>query len=184
MRYLLIAALTFSSVVAAQTTTESDELVQQALLALPEGLRESAAVVRFENGEQITLRSGDNGMYCQADDPEVAGIAVWCYPASHDAYARRWYELAATGKTRAEVDAEIAAEIEAGELEWPDVAVNYNLRGGSLDTAVPLTVVYVPFATGDKVGVTEERQFNRPWLMYPGTAFAQHHDSGPIGGVG
>ena len=118
------------------------------------------------------LRAGTNGMYCHADDPEVAGIAVWCYPASHDAYARRWYELAATGKPRAEVDAEITAEIEAGELEWPDVAVNYNLRGGSLDTAVPLTVVYVPFATGDKIGVTEERHFNRPWLMYPGTAFA------------
>ena len=172
MKYCLLVLLSLTSVALAQTSAENSELVQQALLALPERLRESAAVVRFEDGNQVTLRPGTNGMYCQADDPEVAGIAVWCYPASHDAYARRWYELAATGKSRTEVDAEIAAEIEAGELEWPEVAVNYNLRGGSLDTAVPLTVVYVPFATGDKLGITEERQFNRPWLMYPGTAFA------------
>lgn len=157
---------------ASQTAVSEAELVNQAVLALPESLREGAAVVRFTDGKQEILRPGDNGMFCQADDPDVAGIAIWCYPESHDAYARRWYELAAGGKSRDEVDAQIAAEIEADELEWPGAAVNYNLRGGSLDTAVPLTVVYVPFAVGDALGITEERQFNRPWLMYPGTAFA------------
>ncbi len=156
----------------AQTVVSDVELVEQAVLALPESLRAGAAVVRFVNGEQEVLKPGDNGMFCQADDPDVAGVAIWCYPQSHDAYAKRWYELAAAGKSRSEVDAQIATEIEADELEWPGAAVNYNLRGGSLDTAVPLTVVYVPFAEGGQLGVTEERQFNRPWLMYPGTAFA------------
>lgn len=173
MRYLVLLVSAISATVVADELAPTDrELADQAVLALPEPLRAGATVVRFEEGQQITLRDGDNGMFCQADDPEVAGIAIWCYPASHDAYARRWYELAATGKARADVDAEIAAEIESGELDWPSAAVNYNLRGGSLDTAVPLTVVYVPFATGDTLGVTEERHFNRPWLMYPGTAFA------------
>ncbi len=170
--WALVFFLVSGANVFGQVETTDSELVDQAVLALPEHLRDAATVVRFEEGEQVTLRTGSNGMYCQADDPDVAGIAIWCYPETHDAYARRWYALAATGKARADVDAEIAAEIEAGKLEWPDVAVNYNLRGGSLDTAVPLTVVYVPFATGEKIGVTEERQFNRPWLMLPGTAFA------------
>lgn len=173
MKYwILLLAVLLAADAAGQGAARDRELADQAVLALPQELRAGASVVRFVDGRQETLRAGDNGMYCQADDPAVTGIAIWCYPESHDAYARRWYELAATGKTRDEVDAEIAAEIESGELDWPTAAVNYNLRGGSLDTAVPLTVVYLPFAKGSDIGVTEQRQFNRPWLMYPGTAFA------------
>ncbi|MEM7504829.1 MAG: hypothetical protein AAF417_22555 [Pseudomonadota bacterium] len=171
-RLLLLLLIASAPSVHAQIAESDAELVTQAVLALPESMRAGATVVRFAEGTQEILKPGGNGMFCQADDPDVAGIAIWCYPQSHDAYARRWYELAADGKSRSEVDEQIAAEIEADELEWPGAAVNYNLRGGSLDTAVPLTVVYVPFATGDELGVTEDRQFNRPWLMYPGTAFA------------
>jgi hypothetical protein len=35
-----------------------------------------------------------------------------------------------------------------------------------------MTVVYLPFATGESIGITGERDFYRPWLMLPGTAFA------------
>lgn len=149
-----------------------DDRVTEALLALPESLREGAAVVEFKDGQRVDLRPGTNGMICRADDRDVPGIAIWCYPKSHDAYARRWYQLAAEGKAPDEVDAMIAEEIEAGKLEWPDAAVNYNLVGRSLDNALPLTVVYVPFATGESLGIPEERDFHRPWLMYAGTAFA------------
>ncbi len=168
----LILFLLTLAVPAGADDAADEERISQAVLALPERLREGASVVEFEDGRQVVLRKGDNGMFCQADDPDTPGIAIWCYPRSHDAYARRWYEIAAEGKSRDEVDAQIAAEIDAGTLEWPAAAVNYNLRGGSLDTAVPLTVVYVPFATGESLGITEERHFNRPWLMYAGTAFA------------
>ncbi len=57
-------------------------------------------------------------------------------------------------------------------LAWPDLAVNYNLRGPGPDTVMPLAVIYMPCATGAAIGITEERQLDRPWLMYPGTAFA------------
>lgn len=170
-RTIILLSLLIPLPLLAQSDSGAD-LIEQALLALPAELRSGATVVRFEDGEQRILRAGDNGLFCHADDPETAGISIWCYPRSHDEYARRWYEVAAEGKPREEVDAIVTAEIEAGDIEWPDVAVNYNLRGPSLDTAVSLTVVYMPYATGEKVGVTEERQFNRPWLMYPGTPFA------------
>ena len=148
------------------------ELIEEAVLALPESLRDGAAVIRFENGKQVFLREGTNGLFCRADDPDTPGIAIWCYPRAHDAYARRWYALAAEGKAASEVDEIIAAEIEAGELEWPSGVVNYNLRGPNLDNAVSLSVVFLPFATGEDVGVPEERDFHRPWLMFAGTAFA------------
>jgi hypothetical protein len=163
---LSTAAMTF----AAEKTVEQQ--VQEAVLALPEQLRDGAAIVRFEGGERKVLREGTNGMICQPDDPDTPGIGIWCYPKTHDAYARRWYQLEAQGKKPAEVDAIVAEEIQAGKLEWPAVAVNYNLRGQSLDNAVPLTVVFVPFATGDSLGISEERDFYRPWLMNAGTAFA------------
>lgn len=164
-------AFIFSVATSAQETADNNP-IEESLLALPEHLRSGATVAYFEDGERIVLREGNNGITCQPDDSETPGFAVWCYPRAHDAYTQRWYELAAEGKESAEVNEIIAAEIEDNKLEWPAVAVNYNLRGPSLDTAVPLTVVYTPFATGESIGVTEERQFNRPWLMLAGTAFA------------
>lgn len=165
-----IALIINSMGMAAQTTVE--KRVEEALLALPEHLRDGAAVVKFEDGKQIFLREGDNGLFCRADDPDRPGIAIWCYPESHDAYARRWYQLAAEGNAPAKVDEIITEEIKSGKLEWPDVAVNYNLRGPSLDNALLNTVVFVPFATGESLGISEERSFDRPWLMNAGTAFA------------
>ena len=168
--FILIALVSVSVGQAAEKTVE--QLVEEALLALPEHLRDGTAVVKFEDGKQVFLREGRGGMFCRADDPDVRGIAVWCYPKSHDAYARRWYQLAAEGNEPAKVDAMITEEIKSGKLEWPDVAVNYNLRGPGLDNALLNTVVFVPFATGESIGISEERNFERPWLMNAGTAFA------------
>lgn len=171
---LTLLALMMSALVVAEQAAEksAEQMIDEALLALPEHLRDGAAVVRFESGKRIDLREGTNGMICRADDPDVSGIAIWCYPKSHDAYARRWYQLAAEGNEPGEVDTMITAEIESGKLEWPDVAVNYNLRGPGLDNALLNTVVFVPFATGESIGISEERNFERPWLMNAGTVFA------------
>ena len=170
-RNFILSILIFSFSAYAQDES-SDKLIEESLLALPEHLRDEASVAYFAEGKRVALREGSNGLTCQPDDPDSPGFAVWCYPKSHAAYTKRWYELAAEGRERAEVDEMITEEIESNKLEWPAIAVNYNLRGPSLDTAVPLTVVYVPFSTGESIGVTEERQFNRPWLMLAGTAFA------------
>jgi hypothetical protein len=168
-----ILVLTLLTATAGQVEEKDDEQqIEEALLALPENLRDGAAVVKFERGKRIALREGTGGMTCRADDPAVPGIAVWCYLKSHDAYARRWYQLAAEGNEPAQVDAIITNEIKSGKLEWPDVAVNYNLRGRSLDNALLNTVVFVPFATSASLGIPEERDFTRPWLMSSGTAFA------------
>ena len=87
---------------AAEITEE--QLVGQAVLPLPAHLRQGASVVKFDGGERMVLRPSDNGLICQPDDPDSPGIAIWCYPKSHDAYARRWYQLTADGGERAEVD--------------------------------------------------------------------------------
>lgn len=168
---LAVAALSLAASCFTYADAQS-EAVELAVLALPEELRENAAVVRFEGGKQIFLREGSNGLFCRANDPDAPGIDIWCYPRAHDAYARRWYALAAEGMTADEVNAVIDREIRDGTLEWPMGVVNYNLRGPSLDNAVSTTVVYLPFATGESAGITETRSFFRPWLMYPGTAFA------------
>lgn len=168
----LVFGLSLVAGAATGVAETTDETIELAVLALPDSLRDGAAVIRYEKGERIVLREGTNGLICQPDDPDVAGIAIWCYPTTHDAYARRWYGLEATGLSAKEVNDRIAEEIRSGELEWPDAAVNYNLRGPGLDNAVATTVVYVPFATGESLGITEERSFYRPWLMFPGTAFA------------
>lgn len=168
-----IVVLALLAAFAAQVEEQdAEQQIEEALLALPEDLRDGAAVVKFEGGKRIALREGTGGMTCRADDPDVPGIAVWCYPKSHDAYARRWYQLAAEGNEPAKVNAIITDEIESGTLEWPEVAVNYNLRGPSLDNALLNTVVFVPFATGASLGIPEQRDFSRPWLMSAGTAFA------------
>ena len=166
-RYLILLALLPFAAMA-----DDAVLVEQAVLALPDSMRSGATVVRFVDGEQEILRQGDNGIFCRADDPDRPGIDIWCYHESHDAYARRWFELAAGGMSGDAVNEQIVEEIEAETLAWPPLAVNYNLRGPGIDTALPLTVIYMPFATGDSIGITEERHFDRPWLMYPGTAFA------------
>ena len=160
------------ALVAIAVIATPQQRIEEALLALPEHLREGAAVVEFVDGKPHYLREGTNGMYCRADDPDTRGIAVWCYPESHHAYALRWYELAAEGHAPAKVDEIIVDEIQSGKLAWPDVAVNYNLRGPSLDNALLNTVVFIPFATGQELGIPEERSFTRPWLMSAGTAFA------------
>ena len=167
---ILVALVSVSVGRGADTPVE--QLVEEAVLALPEHLRDGAAVVKFEDGKQVFLREGTNGLFCRADDPETRGIAVWCYPKSHDAYARRWYQLAAEGNAPSKVDEIVTEEIKSGKLEWPDVAVNYNLRGPSLDNALLNTVVFIPFSTGESLGISEERSFARPWLMNAGTAFA------------
>ena len=169
---LLICLVLFQPALMFADEVTPQQLIDEAVLALPESLRAGAAVIRFEGGKQVFLREGSNGMFCRADDPETPGVAIWCYPRAHDAYARRWYELAAEGNPASKVDEIIAAEIEAGDLEWPTGVVNYNLRGPNLDNAVPVTVVFMPFATGEPMGLPEERDFHRPWLMYAGTAFA------------
>ena len=170
-RNLAVLSLFFSAFAIADEPTQQ-QLIDEAVLPLPESLRDDASVIRFEGGRQVILKQGTNGMFCRADDPNSPGIALWCYPRAHDAYARRWYELAAEGNSASEVDDIIAAEIKAGDLEWPTGIVNYNLRGPDLDNAVPVTVVFMPFATGTGMGLPEERDFHRPWLMYAGTAFA------------
>ena len=172
IRTLLAVAFLVAHPAAYAQTADDEALADQAVLALPAPMRADATVVRFIDGEEVVLRSGKDEIFCRADDPETSGVNVWCYPRSHAAYARRWFALAATGLPASEVNDRIVAEIEAEELEWPALAVNYNLRGPSADTATLNTVVYMPYATGESIGLTEDRQYDRPWLMYSGTAFA------------
>lgn len=169
---ILVLAFALASVLPRTVLADDAELAEVAVLALPLPLRADASVVRFVDGEQQFLKRGTNGLICRADDPGRAGIDVWCYPTSHDAYARRWFELAATGLEPAAVDERIVAEIEDGSLEWPAYAVNYNLRGSSMETATLNTVVFLPYARGTEAGMTELAQHDRPWLMNAGTPFA------------
>ena len=147
-------------------------VIADAVAPLPEALRGDATVVMYDkDGERKVLRQGTNDMICEPDVPGDQLYEVTCYPRSHDLFRQRRARLMAEGKD-GEWRAIISKEIEAGTLKWPAVATHYQLTGPGIDNAMPLTTVYLPFATNQSTGLSEKRDHHRPWLMRAGTPFA------------
>jgi len=175
MKWMLVAGLLLAGV-QANTGPSSDQQIHESLRALPESLRDGAKVVGYnESGERVTLKDGSNGMTCWADDPRPnpntdAPYYVVCFPESLKPLFRRIRELK-DGKVtdRRKI---LIAEIEAGKIPMPDLAVRYTLRGEAYVEALPLTVIHVPNRKADGTGLSTEIDHFRPWLMWAGTPLA------------
>lgn len=169
-----LLVLTFALISLSYAQAQSTEQrISDAIMPLPEELREGATVVSVnKSGSRSVRREGTNHMICREDDPSVAGYFVSCHPKSLDAYFLRDEELAAEGKNSDERRAIIAEEIKSDKLEWPDVSTVYVLVGLTVENAMPLTVVNIPFANGESTGLSEQRDNHRPWLMRANTVFA------------
>ena len=169
-----LLVFTFAVIPLSSAQAQSKEQrIADAVIPLPEALRDGATVVSVDNsGRRNALREGTNHMICREDVPGDVGYVIRCYPKSLDAYFQRNDQLAAEGKNPEQRRAVIAEEIKSGKLKWPDTATVYLLAGLTVETAMPLTVVYIPNANGESTGLSEQRDNHRPWLMRANTVFA------------
>jgi hypothetical protein len=156
---------TFLGVGHAQGT---EEQIALALLALPESYRNDATVVTWnETGKRVVLRPGTNGWTCRADDPSP-GILIQCHYKSWDALGTRIFGLIAEGKSRREAWAVCESDVKAGKLPKPERALVFELVGTNGANAQPLILVFLPYATGESLGLPTEPDNNHPWVMASG----------------
>ncbi len=184
IRIATLLSFAAAGTVAAQTATRTilptATQITAAVMPAPEEFRATATVLGYDaNGKLVTLRSGTGPLTCLAPDPAVAQFHVACYHKSMEAFMARGRSLRAGGVKGSAVDSARFAEVRRGKLKMPTApAVLYTLTGppGSFDvakgTAVgarPLFVIYMPYATGASLGISEKPADNVPWVMNPGT---------------
>ena len=164
-----------------------DDPVAQAVLPLPQDLRAGATVVAYDEatGERRVLRQGTNMIECQ---PRRADGFTRCYHKSTAPRRDLTAKLQAEGKSDEEVQAALAAALEAGTIE--------PTRFGSLayrlyeedDRIKLLWVMSLPNAKAEDLGISTQSQRDNtlagrgmPWMMREGTP--QAHLMIPINGT-
>lgn len=153
---------------------QAPDPIGRATLPLPAELRDDATVLVPEDGEWRVVREGDGAFVCLADEPGDDRFHVACYHRDLEAYMARGRELAAQGVTGRESLARRWEEIEAGSLAMPEgpaplVSLNAEEEGATDPAgARRLTVLYVPYATAEELGLPTEPGRGTPWLMFPG----------------
>jgi hypothetical protein len=187
-----------ASVAAFAQPTDTNALIQAAVLPLPEPLRAGATVVSYEpEGTYTMLRKGSSDTVCIHEPSEGKGRAYqsgkifWahCYNESIFVMMKRRDELmkefARTGKT---VDAKgvndaIEREIKSGKLKLPaHPTMGFQMRGplsgynAATNTASTeiksWQMVIIPYATGASLSLPEERTPGLPWVMDSGNLMA------------
>lgn len=168
-----------------------EQQVAAAVLAAPESKRAGAGVLGYtEDGEVTTLRAASNELLCLADDPEEEGFQVSCYHRDLEPFMERGRELRARGVEGEAVDSVRFAEIENGELPYPDhPAALFTLAakespedpasGEPPAESQRLTVLYVRGATAEQLGLPAEPAGGVPWLMAAGQPDAHVMISSP-----
>ena len=177
---LFVLAVAFSTF-AQNKILPKDIQIKTAVLAAPEMYREDATVLGYnQEGRLVTLREGNNGMVCLADDPNKAGISVACYGAELEPFMARGRELVAEGKSNEEKREVRKNEIEAGTLKMPEEPAmvyvlageenDYSAETGELLKSKIRYVIYKPYMTGESTGLpTKPQAPGMPWLMDAGT---------------
>ena len=177
---VFVLAMAFSTF-AQNKILPKDIQIKSAVLAAPEMYREDATVLGYnQEGKLVTLREGNNGMVCLADDPNKAGISVACYGAELEPFMARGRELVAEGKSNEEKQQIRKAEIEAGTLKMPEEPAmvyvlageenDYSAETGELLKSKIRYVIYKPYMTGESTGLpTKPQAPGMPWLMDAGT---------------
>jgi len=178
----IILAFAFSlSAFSQSKILPKDIQIKSAVLAAPEMYREDATVLGYnQEGKLVTLREGNNGMVCLADDPNKAGISVACYGAELEPFMARGRELVAEGKSNEEKREVRKNEIEAGMLKMPEEPAmvyvlageenDYSAETGELLKSKIRYVIYKPYMTGESTGLpTKPQAPGMPWLMDAGT---------------
>ncbi len=177
--FLFCAALALTNVACAQSA-EDQHLINQALAAAPDELKEGARVLAYDDqGLYRVVRQGENELTCVADNPAQEGFESVCYHRDLEAYMARGRELRAEGMSGMETVAKRGEEIEAGSLaftEGPSTLyikygdeAHYDEETGEVMHANLRYVIYTPYATAATTGLpTKAAAPGAPWLMLPG----------------
>lgn len=163
----------------AASVPSTEEQITQAVLPLPNDLRESATVLGYaSDGKFVTLRNGAGAMICLANNPQGPRFHVACYHKTMEPFMARGRELRTQGVRGDQVDSVRFREAKEGKLKLPDQpTVLYSLTGtkDAYDAATktakgtPLFVVYIPYATSATTGLSAIPQRGSPWVMNAGT---------------
>jgi hypothetical protein len=157
----------------------AEQQIAAAVLALPAELRDGATVMGYrEAGKLVVLREGKNGMHCLALYVTRPDFHVACYHKSLEPFMARGRALRAEGVKSEQVDSVRFREIKNGKLKMPKQGSlytlttkkeNYDAATGKVSSAGLLTVLYIPGATTESIGITSQPRAEGPWLMFPGT---------------
>lgn len=168
-----------------------DRQIAEAVLAAPESRRADAGVLGYRgDGRVTTLREGSNQLLCLADDPGSEGFQVSCYHRDLGPFMARGRELRRQGLEGEAVDSVRFEEIESGELSYPDHPAALFTLAGKRPPEDPaageppaesqrLTVLYVPGATAEQLGLPARPSGGIPWLMAQGRPDAHVMISSP-----
>lgn len=158
----------------------NEALVATALMAAPLESRAGCKVIGYNmTGEFVTLKDGDNGFICLADDPKRDGFSAACYQKNLEPFMARGRQLRAEGKTEKEIFDIREAEMKSGKLKitpgstlsiYYGPKISYNPVTLQVEGAQHRYVVYLPWATSESTGLPESPDApTDPWIMNPGT---------------
>jgi predicted unusual protein kinase regulating ubiquinone biosynthesis (AarF/ABC1/UbiB family) len=164
----------------AQAMPTPEQQIAAAVLPLSKEMQAGATVMGYKTkGKLEVLRTGTNGMNCLALYVERPDFHVACYHASLEPFMLRGRELRAQGvKAGAAVDSVRFAEIKSGKLKMPAQGAlhtitakkaDYDAATNKVKNAGTLTVLYVPGATAESIGISAVPKEDGPWIMFPGT---------------
>jgi len=176
------AALPTTATAAQVPVPPAAQQIAAAVLPLPAEMRDGATVMGYrEPNKLVVLREGKNGMTCLALYVMRPDFHVACYQNSLEPFMARGRELRAQGVTGAKVDSVRFAEIKSGKLKMPAQGTlytittkkeNFDAATNKVKDAGLLTVLYIPGATTESIGITDKPREDGPWIMFPGTAKA------------
>lgn len=168
----LLTILMLTSVVAFGQNDTAARQIKEALLPLPDQLRDGATVVLDAvPGKRIVLRKGTNNIICRANTTSPR-FNVHCYQKEMDTFWTRFQQLSLEGKSNAEILDKLSAEVVSGRLKSLTGVALYRLSGESPESSLPIMSIFLPYATSESTGLSTERNHYRPWLMWAGTPFA------------
>jgi hypothetical protein len=159
-------------------TVDARTQMAGALLAAPEEKRTDASVMVYDDSGQLrTAREGDGDLICLASDPREKSFKAACYHRGLADYMARGRALRADGVAGDENRAQRWKEVESGQLALPRTPMTLHILSGShfdpergeVKKAFRRWVVYVPFATAESTGLSDEPNPRGPWLMHAGT---------------
>ena len=170
-RAILVCVL---SVVPALAAAQSDaDLITEALLPLPDQLRDEAAVVTMDaHGQRRVIREGKTAFTCTPDGPDP-GFYATCINGSTGNVIQAYTSHLARGASIREAWDAVNAAIGTGSLTTATPGTLIFIQSGpSRAESAQLTVTLVPYATAEATGLGVEPTADRAWLMCPGTARA------------
>jgi hypothetical protein len=182
--WLALAASIIPFSIQAQTTAE---MIEQAVLPLPDDLKAGATVFKYDDdsGERIVLRQGSNQVECQ---PLNEDGFTRCGPTAEGPRRDMQAVLSAEGLSSDDVQKALQKAEDMGHIKARAFgALNYRLYNKD-DRIQLLWVVSVPNATASQLGYPTGSQRDNslagrgtPWMMREGTSGA--HLMIPINGT-